>query len=254
MMITICRVNLTAMAFIALVCSAQVLADNLATSTEQIVPVLVQSSVVDHAGKDKIAKNTPVNDKAVYQRFASLLSELQSMAGHFEQVVLDGEGHQVQKTQGDFKVKRPGYFWWEVAPPYEQIVVGTPEALKVYDPDLEQLTVHDENSLAGSPAMLISGDTAAIEKNYHVALQEQGDKQTFKLKHQVAQSDGFETLSITFASSAKTGESQLEVMQFSDKLGQLTQITFSNIERNPNLGVSSFELRIPDGTDVIIDE
>jgi len=253
-MITICRqylkASFTVVAFIALTGTAQAQTESSPQTTGQPP----EPPAADHAVKDKIATDTAAQDKAVYQRFASLLSELQAMSGHFEQVVLDGEGHQVQKTQGDFKVKRPGYFWWEVAPPYEQVVVGTPDSLKVYDPDLEQLTVHDKSSLAGSPAMLISGDITAIEQNYQIKLREKDGKQTFDLKHLVVKPDGFETLSITFTSSAKKGSSQLEAMQFSDKLGQSTQITFSSIDRNPGLDVSSFELKVPEGTDVIIDQ
>lgn len=238
MKITICRQYLNTrfiaifitIAFVVLACSIKAQAENPVTNSAM------------------------PKEASAYQRFASLLSELQAMEGEFEQVVLDGEGHQIQKTQGDFKVKRPGYFWWEVAPPYEQIVVGTPDSLKVYDPDLEQLTVHDESSLAGSPAMLISGDIAAVKKNYQMTLEATEGEQTFKLKHLIAQPDGFETLLIRFSPNIKSGETQLNMMQFSDKLGQLTQITFSKIERNPGLSVNSFELAIPEGTDVIVDE
>jgi outer membrane lipoprotein-sorting protein len=45
----------------------------------------------------------------------------------------------------------------------------------------------------------------------------------------------------------------LRAMQLSDKLGQTTQLEFSNLERNPPLDPSRFTFTVPPGADVIGD-
>jgi outer membrane lipoprotein carrier protein len=44
---------------------------------------------------------------------------------------------------------------------------------------------------------------------------------------------------------------QLERMELSDRLGQLTRIRFSAIEMNPKLPADLFRFRVPAGVDVV---
>lgn len=185
------------------------------------------------------------------ESFAATLAVLNTVSGDFQQRLLDKNGHLLQATEGKFKLKRPGYFYWEVSPPYEQIVVGTPDSLKVYDPDLEQMTVYSQDSLAGSPAALLSGDVDKIRASYLVNKTDASGKDVYQLSQQNTESGSFESLIFTFES--KGGEKYLSKMVFKDKLGQTTEITVSNIKNNQTIPAEQFEFTAPAGTDVIID-
>lgn len=183
--------------------------------------------------------------------FSEVLLSLETMVGKFEQKITDTDGNELQLTQGEFKVKRPGYFWWHVLPPYEQVVVGTPESLKVFDPDLEQMTVHAQASYAGSPAWLISGDVSEISQQYDVTKQDQKDITTYVLKQKKEQESSFQSLSFSFVNSKKL--MQLSEMVFIDKLGQKTQISVSGLKLNKKLADDKFLFEPPQGTDIIVD-
>ncbi len=183
--------------------------------------------------------------------FSDVLLSLETMVGEFEQKIVDGDGNELQNTQGQFKVKRPGYFWWHVSPPYEQVVVGTPDSLKVYDPDLEQMTVHSQDSYTGSPAWLISGDVAKISEQYDVSKRENEKTITFVLKQKQDQESAFESLSFDFINGKKN--KALHEMTFIDKLGQKTQISVSKLKLNKKLAEDKFLFEPPKGTDIIVD-
>lgn len=187
--------------------------------------------------------------------FAERLMMIQTLTGEFTQRLVDHEGHELQLTEGQFKVKRPGYFYWEISPPYEQIVIGTPSSLKVYDPDLEQMTVHEQNSLAGTPAALISGDVEKIFEQYTVTVSTAGEQELFTLTQKLQDASAFESLVFTFsrANASAAAPVLLSHMMFRDKLGQQTEISLKNATLNANLNATAFQFVPPEGTDIIVD-
>lgn len=184
--------------------------------------------------------------------FSEILASLNTIAGNFTQTIKDPDGQVVQETTGKFKVKRPGYFLWEIAPPYEQIVIGTPEKLKLYDPDLEQLTIHKNDSLEGSPALLLSGDVKAIAKQYDIVHSKQKQLDSYTLKSKEVQDSAFETLQFQFH---KQDDSYvLKAMMFVDKLGQSTVVALESVVVNAPVAEDQFEFSPPPGTDVILND
>lgn len=185
------------------------------------------------------------------KQFAELMLSIETLSGEFTQQILDNEGALLQETQGSFKVKRPGYFLWDIAPPYEQTVIGTPTSLKVYDPDLEQMTIHAKDSLAGSPALLISGDVEAIAAGYYVSVDTQRTAETFSLTPKNADAGAFVSLRFSFVRGGK--KARLSQMIFADRLGQKTQIDVTKLKMNKGIAEAHFDFEPPTGTDIIID-
>lgn len=183
--------------------------------------------------------------------FSQALLAINTMSGHFEQRILDSEGEELQLTRGEFTIKRPGYFFWKVLPPYEQIVIGTPESLKIYDPDLDQLSVHNQNSLAGTPASLMSGDVASISRDYAVTKNDVGGEEVYELRQKDGELSAFEVL--TFAFAKKDKGRVLSKMVFVDKLGQRTEVAMSKLATNTPIDPAIFQFTPPAGTDVIVD-
>ncbi len=182
---------------------------------------------------------------------AAALASVDTMTGSFEQRISDAKGEAVQVSEGQFKIKRPGQFFWHVAPPYEQVVVGTTTGLKVYDPDLEQMTVHGQDALAGTPAALISGDGTKIAEHYLVTKTQDKKNIRFELKQKKGGNGAFASLHLIFASKNK--QQHLVQMIFVDKLDQRTEVTLSKVKINPAIADADFRFDPPKDTDIIID-
>ncbi|WP_086932341.1 outer membrane lipoprotein chaperone LolA [Agarilytica rhodophyticola] len=195
------------------------------------------------------ASKNVVTEGGATQEFVTTLNALETMSGKFKQRISDNDDNELQVTEGEFRVKRPGYFLWKIAPPYEQVVVGTPSELKVYDPDLEQMTIYEKDSLAGSPAALISGDVKRISENYDVEYR--GENNTFTLTHKNSEQGSFASLSFSFLQKGK--KKLLNSMVFVDKLGQKTEISLSKLTINRTINDDIFQFVPPKDTDIIID-
>ncbi|MEY4589270.1 MAG: Outer rane lipoprotein carrier protein LolA, partial [Pseudomonadota bacterium] len=57
------------------------------------------------------------------------LHAIDSLKGDYQQTITDKKGALVQKTSGDFVIKRPGYFYWASTGTQEQKVIGNPQKL-----------------------------------------------------------------------------------------------------------------------------
>ncbi len=182
---------------------------------------------------------------------AASLASVNTLSGKFEQTITDAEGETLQHTFGEFKIKRPGLFFWHVAPPYEQVVVGTPTSLKVYDPDLEQMTVHGEEALTGTPAALISGDGTKIAEHYAVTKTATKKQTVYNLSQKPGGNGAFASLQLVF--ETKNKKQRLVKMVFVDKLDQSTEVTLSDTKVNPDISDNEFRFDPPKDTDIIID-
>ncbi|MFT5082577.1 MAG: outer membrane lipoprotein carrier protein [Lentisphaeria bacterium] len=209
----------------------------------------VFAGTVDNDAIENKAIDTKAIDKA--PRFTELLTAINTLSGEFTQVIRDPDGAEIQTTSGSFFLKRPGYFYWHISPPYEQLVVGTPNSLRIYDPDLEQLTVHSNDSLTGSPALLLSGDTAAIDAQYAIVATNTENMQRYTLRQHSDDQGSFESLTFVFVLAS--GNRVLSEMNFVDKLGQSTHITLAKVKINPPINDVQFDFEPPSGTDIILE-
>lgn len=182
------------------------------------------------------------------QDLKQLLQQSQSLKGQFEQRLYDRDRHLLQATQGEFVVQRPGNFYWETLPPYEQVVVGNGTRLWVYDPDLEQVTVHDQaQQQQSSPAQLLSGNLDNLEERYAVTRSVDGNRKQFTLTSK-GDDATFQRLKLSYKGDTLTE------LQFEDNLEQVTELSFSNTQTNPQIDKSLFQFKVPQGVDVIIDD
>lgn len=182
------------------------------------------------------------------ENLQNLLQQAKSLSGNFEQRLYDRDGHLLQTTEGEFVVERPGNFYWETLPPYEQIVVGNSATLWVYDPDLEQVTVRSqEQHQQTSPARLLSGDLENLDQHYQVTEEQKNDLRQFIL---VPTSDegAFARLQLHYRNGVLVG------LQFKDAMDQRTELSFSDVEVNPDVDEDLFHFNAPAGVDVIVDD
>lgn len=175
------------------------------------------------------------------------LNSVEAMSGTFVQVMRDPQGELVQETDGEFKILRPGYFFWKTNPPYEQWLVGNPATLSVYDPDLEQVTIYQADQLRNSPASILSGEESSLSEKFCVAIAEQNDASvSYQLRYKDGDKADFDSLEVQFV------DGQLSSLKLTDKLQQITHVNFTHIDTGAELDKSMFEFQPPTGTDVIV--
>lgn len=175
----------------------------------------------------------------------TFLTQTQTVKARFAQMVLDKNLKQLQQAQGVMQFSRPGKFRWDYLKPYEQIIVGDGTRLWIYDKDLNQVTVRKlDLALGSSPAALLAGSND-LERDYK--LTNLGvDKGLDWLEALPKNRDTvFERVRMGF------GKSGLEAMELRDQFGQVTVITFADVERNPRLAADVFRFTPPKGVDVI---
>jgi outer membrane lipoprotein carrier protein len=175
----------------------------------------------------------------------SFLGQTQTLRARFAQMVLDRNLRPLQQAQGVMQFSRPGKFRWDYQKPYEQVIVGDGTRLWIYDKDLNQVTVRKlDRALGATPAALLAGSNE-LERDF--TLKNVGADKGLDWLEAVPKSRDtvFERIRMGF------GKSGLEAMELRDQFGQITVITFADVERNPKLPAELFRFTPPKGADVI---
>ncbi len=178
------------------------------------------------------------------QRVGELLAEIDSLQGSFVQQVRDGAGQLVEESAGTLQVQRPGKFRWLTERPYPQQVIADGEVIWIYDPDLEQVTLHHQDALATTPAMLLT-DPDALQQYTLVLRSGAQPYEWIELIPRQPRSGGFERLMI-----ALDGE-VLRKIVVEDSLGQQTTIELHDLSINLSLSEALFDFVPPAGVDVV---
>ena len=176
------------------------------------------------------------------QQLRDLLQPITSLSARFQQQITDGDGYELQASEGLFQVSQPNRLRWVVETPMPQHIIADGVTLWVYDPDLEQVIIQPFNDdIAATPAILFSGDLDQLDDAYFVTQLAEG---RFELKPEQGGSL-FDSMTIAF-DGAKPASIAL-----TDTLGQVTRISFAELDINPALSGDLFVFEAPDGVDVI---
>jgi outer membrane lipoprotein carrier protein len=121
-------------------------------------------------------------------------------------------------------------------------VISNGLTLWLYDPDLEQVIVKPfDASIESTPAILFSGDLTRLDSAYFIR---QLSPDVFQLTPE-QEGSLFSELQIIFVDQLPAS------ISLTDSLGQVTRITFSDVQLNPSLPAALFEFEIPGDIDVI---
>ena len=177
--------------------------------------------------------------------FLGKLKQLQNMQADFVQVMRDGKKRELQRLSGKIMIEKPGKLYWQTNPPYEQLVVSDGTSVWIYDMDLEQVSIRDmEQRIQETPALLLSGDTSEISKNFTLELNQSEAISRYSLIPKDS-SQLFDKLDFQYF------DDQLESMSIYDAAGQVTDIIFENSIVNEQIDPKTFQFGIPEGVDVI---
>ena len=184
---------------------------------------------------------------AALDQFKSFVASTQSAKGEFTQQQLgkSKSGKATPVSSGSFVFARPGKFIWTYQKPYEQVLQADGETLYIYDKDLNQVTTRKlGNALGSSPAAILFGSNK-LEENF--SLSEAGERDGMEWLNATpkAKDTSFEQISIGLKGGVPMA------MELKDTFGQTSRLTFTNFQRNPQLGAQQFKFEVPKGADVV---
>jgi outer membrane lipoprotein carrier protein len=182
---------------------------------------------------------TPAGDVEKY------LADLASWSADFTQTIDDSSGKVLRSAAGKLYLQRPGKFRWDYTSPSEQLVLADGKQIWFYDKDLAQANVRDmDATLANTPASLLSGGGSLGSQFDITALPPSGGLEWYQLVPKHTDTD-FQLVRIGF------DKGELKSMFLADKLGQVTQLSFTHAARNAKFPADLFSFTPPPGVDVI---
>ena len=191
-------------------------------------------------------------DDSASVQLKALLQPLNTLRADFSQRIFSADGYEIQNSQGEMHVARPGKLRWIIAPPMEQWLISDGSTLWLYDPDLEQVIIRPfQQSVADTPAMLFGGGADQLEENYSVSVNSSEVGTSYLLKPLVS-TGLYEQITLVF-----TGETPTQII-IVDSLAQRTDIILSNAQRNTLLSEEQIDVLFnfipPPGVDILQDD
>jgi len=179
------------------------------------------------------------------QDLAARLKAIRSFDADFTQITLATQSKPESVVLGHIQAQKPGQFRWEVRRPYTQLLVSDGRELKIFDPDLLQMTIRPvSQELSQTPALLFAGNATALQQQFRISQKQNGGSVTYVLTPK-AKDAIFADLSLQFK-----GKEPL-AMSLRDSLGQQTRIEFFRVKLNSALPAAAFKFTPPPGTDII---
>lgn len=178
------------------------------------------------------------------QNLSKRLDSLAEYVGDFSQEIRGAQGQILERSTGQIFIRRP-QFKWIVNNPYPQVVVTEGDVLKVYDPDLEQLTIRPlTEALADTPVSLLTQSGVVLGDEFQVV--EVADELGASY---ILTPNSPDTLYAEIRLHF-TGD-ELVALAILDHLGQFTEILFTPAPESTVIQSSEFQLSVPPETDVI---
>ena len=179
------------------------------------------------------------------EALSQMLSGYESYQAEFTQTVRTDRGERIQESTGQVKARRGGDFYWHTDPPLEQTIVTAGNEVKVYDPDLLQVTVYPlEDRIASTPALLLSGEVVDLAASFRITREDEQGQDVFVLEPRDE-----DTLFLELVMVFRDGV--LREMRLHDSLDQHSRLRFDGVVLNESIADERFELDVPDNVDVI---
>lgn len=181
------------------------------------------------------------------QRLDAFATNLHSLKGHFSQTLADASGQGAKTSSGTLALEAPRQFRWDTLEPYKQTIVADGSRVWLYDPELEQVTVRVQSTEEAHSPLTVITDLKQLDKDFNVTERGERDGLVWLRLSSRAKDPQFDYADLGFDAQG------LKRMMFRDQLGAVTDIRFSDWQRNVDLPPSTFNFTPPSGADVIGD-
>ena len=174
------------------------------------------------------------------REFFESLSGFDERRGAFVQELSDTDETLLERTEGNFIIRKP-YFRWQTTYPYSQIVVVSEKQVLIYEVDFNQLSEaalkeRNEGDLLG----LLLADSHKSFDGFRISKASGDDSQVFSL----IDDDNLARLEFAFSSG--------ELASFSYKRSdQIISIEFLNVVLDQSIFNNEFDLDLPDDVEIV---
>lgn len=173
------------------------------------------------------------------------INDARTVTAHFTQIQVNERGEKIATSSGRMILSRPGRFRWAYEQPYEQLMVCDGDKIWLYDPDLAQVTVRPAaETLNGTPAALLAQKSTLADQFVVEDLGKRKEAQGVKLKPRSADGD-FSGIEMWLRGGAP------ERMVFFDRLGNRTEIGFTDVQINGKVDEALLKFTPPKGTEIV---
>ena len=177
---------------------------------------------------------------ALRREFFESLNGFDERRGAFAQELSDADKTLLERTEGNFIIRKP-YFRWQTTYPYSQIAVVSEKQVLIYEVDFNQLTEadlkdRDEGDLLG----LLLADSYRSFDGFRISKASGEDSQVYSL----IDDNNLARLEFAFSSG--------ELASFSYKRSdQLISIEFLNVVSDESIFNNEFDLDLPDDVEIV---
>lgn len=178
-------------------------------------------------------------------RLESFAHGLDALRGTFTQTTSDANGALQETSQGNLALAAPRQFRWQYEAPFPQLIVADGNDVWIYDEDLEQVTVRNQSTEESQSPLTVLVDLSQLDRDYLVKNLEDRDDLAWLGLTSRSKEPPFKRVEIGFDAHGP------KRMLLEDLLGNRTEWTFSNWERNPALASDTFRFTPPAGVDLI---
>ncbi len=152
------------------------------------------------------------------------------------------------RSDGRVTMKRPGLIRWAYSPPDERVIVLNAQTLRIYSPQDEQLQIAGlaEGTVSPTALSFLLGEGVLRELFTAVAI-DADERAELGLRLDPRQESSFEFIELWVNRETY----QLRESVLVDLFKNRTSIRFASIEENVGVDDSSFDIRVPEGTEII---
>ena len=178
---------------------------------------------------------------------------LDTWSAAFSQTTYDGRGLVRERSSGRFYLKQPSLFHWDYRLPYRQQIIGDGNSVWLYDHDLKQVDVRDQEGSFNLLASLLTGRSSRLLNRFDILEKtpekERSGRTAVELrpkKNLAADAEvPFKLVRVDFT------RGRLRQVRLIDELEQKIVFAFNRIKRNKALPASRFQFQPPPGTDIL---
>jgi len=174
------------------------------------------------------------------REFFESLSGFDERRGAFAQELFDADKTLLERTEGNFIIRKP-YFRWQTTFPYSQIAVVSEKQVLIYEVDFNQLSEADlKDRNEGDLLGLLLADSHESFDGFRISKASDDDSQIYSL----IDDNNLARLELAFLSG--------ELASFSYKRSdQLIIIEFLNVVSDESIFNDEFDLDLPDEVEIV---
>jgi outer membrane lipoprotein carrier protein len=156
--------------------------------------------------------------------------------------------NRTMKANGKLTFKRPGKMFWRYEEPKDQFVITDGKHLYFYQPDQNQVVKTPlKNAFRGDIPLSFLLGLGNLKKDFNATLKSSDESQNVLRLEPKGEAGGFSEVLVGVSKSA----SDIVWVSVRDAAGNLTTLRFTNMRKGVGVNDSLFQVKIPNGADVV---